>query len=69
MRRYDLALSSVLSSLPSLAGRQFDPLTVTELSHQHLCFGHRIWLAALRNRGGPTLRCARSMESDYSARR
>jgi hypothetical protein len=69
MRRNQLALSSFPSSLPSLADRGFDTLTVTELSHQRLCFGDRIWLATLCQRGDLTLRCARSMASDYSARR
>jgi hypothetical protein len=58
--------SSFLVSLPALAGRLFDTFVAAEPSLKYLSSGHE-WLAALRQRGAATLRCARSMESDYSA--
>jgi len=44
---------SSLSSLPALAGKRFEILTVTELSLKYLCFGHhdgRLHCAALKPR-------------------
>lgn len=62
--------SSFLSFLSALAARWFDNLSVC---HRTLSPTSLLWslyrLAALSRREDPTLKCARSMESDYSARR
>ena len=64
MSGFLLTRSSFFPSLPALASRWLDTLTVTELSSIHLCFGHRMTGCAVPVRDTPSLR-ARSRESGY----
>ena len=65
MRQAHSVQSFFLPSLPALAGRWLDNLTVTELSPKHLCVGHLLSGSAVPLRDTSSLRSQKTRESGY----